>query len=149
MKYTIICLILLGCGNVIEDSHNSEKLTSSRGETIYINSLNWGVTGDYQMTCISSNPKKLRDRTDTLDVVRGLHPFIYSFQNDSLKLFFIEKVNYQVKEQFKTINISYQTLTSSEYNDMVEKAVKNDGLHLVPSFAHVSDPPDMPKPPSR
>jgi len=59
-KSLLICfsVLLSACIDITDDDFNSIKLTSSKGETIYINSLNYGVTGDHQRTAITKDKNK-------------------------------------------------------------------------------------------
>ena len=137
-------LISSACSPLMKDSFNSVELTSTKGEKIYINSLNWGVTDDYQMTIISSNKKRLMVRKDTVDVVKGLEPFIYCFESDSLKLFFKEEISYRVKDTFSTIKITYKTLDDADYY----RARNNwNHFHSVPALNINNAPSDFPKAP--
>ena len=149
MKNVLIFLMFLSCSSTIKDTFNSVELISSKGEKIYINSLNWGITDDNQITAISSNKERVKDRADTLDVAKGLEPFFYSFKNDSLKLFFNNEVTYKLKEHFKTINVSYIALRTKDYNKIRQKAYSNDGYYSIPRREKTVYPSDMPNPPSK
>jgi hypothetical protein len=132
----------------MDATFNSKELVSSKGEKIYVNSLNWGVTDDHQLTCISSSKDKLKKINDTINICKGLQPFIYSFRNDTLKLFFKNKIFYRTKEYFKTIKIEYVTLNIIEYQEIMKKSFKNDGYYSVPKI-DTKHWDDMPSPPSR
>ena len=118
MKLSLIPLLLLSCISNVHDTFNSIVLESSKGEKLYINSLNWGATDDTQITTITSDKEKLRKRTDTIDIVRGVEPFIYSFRDDTLELFFENEVTHFFNENLKTIHLHYTTLRTSDYNKM-------------------------------
>ena len=143
-KILIIVFILfnLGCSPLMKDSFNSVELTTTKGEKIYINSLNWGVTDDYQMTIISSNKKRIMVRKDTMDVVKGLEPFIYRFENDSLELFFKEEITYRVKDTFSTIKIVYKVLENTDYYRVRSS---DNNYHSVPARNDNNAPSDLPK----
>jgi len=149
MRRYLILFILLSCSSTIKETFKSVKLTSSKGENIYVNSLNWGVTDDSQITVISSSMKRLKNESDTLDIAKGLEPFIYSFKNDSLKLYFNNNVSYKVKESFKTISISYIILNPQEYKNIRQRAYVNDGYYSIPKREKINYPSDMPKGPGR
>ena len=138
----------MACKTPLSDSFNSRELISSKGEKIYINSLNWGVTDDHQIACISKNPDRIKNREDTVGTAKGLDPFIYLFRSDSLKLFFRNEIFYRVNEHFNTINISYIVLTAENYNEVMQKVGKDPGYCSVPMNAEIVLPSDMPKPPS-
>lgn len=140
----LILLVFLSCSPSVEDTFNSIELTSSKGEKIYINSLNWGVTDDYQITAISSRKDRVRERIDTLGVAKGLEPFFYSFDKDTLKLFFNNSVTYEIKENFKTIAVEYLVLNAKNYKDIRQKAYENKGYYSIPKREKVDYPSDMP-----
>jgi hypothetical protein len=119
--------------SITDDSFNSKQLVSSKGEKIYINSINRGVTGDCQLSIISKNPHSLKEIDDTVGVVEGLDPFIYSFNNDTLTLFFYDSVHYKIKEKFKTIMVNYIVVSDSTYLLISEKALYNFGYFSVPA----------------
>jgi len=149
MKKVFVFLIFLSCSPTIKDTFNSIELISSKGEKIYINSLNWGVTDDSQITSISVNKERVKVRTDTIDVVKGLEPFFYSFKNDSLKLYFNNEVSYKLNVHFKTIGVSYIALNAKEYRSIRNKAYINDGYFCIPKREKIDYPSDMPKSPTR
>lgn len=147
-QIAIICFCFSSCNTPLNDSFNSIELISRKGERIYVNSLNWGVTHDHQMTCISRNPDRVKDRKDTVDVVKGLEPFICLFRNDSLKLFFLNEIFYRVNERFNTISVSYVALPPNEYYAVVRKVGRDSGYYSVPMKKTTTYPSDMPMPPS-
>jgi hypothetical protein len=149
MRNMLFFLLLFSCSSPVMDTFNSKELISSKGEKIYINSLNWGATDDNQITAISSDKEKVKERSDTLEAVKGLEPFIYSFKSDSLKLFFHNEITFEVKENFKTIHVSYIVLRAKEYNNIRQKAYNNDEYHSVPMREKNVYPSDMPKSPSK
>ncbi|MBC7410093.1 MAG: hypothetical protein H7339_17045 [Arcicella sp.] len=144
MKYTLIFLVFLGCSSNVKDTFNSVELTSSKGEKLYVNSLNWGVTDDHQITAISSRKDRVRERTDTLGVAKGLEPFLYSFNNDTLRLFFNNSKTYEIKEKFKTITVKYLVLNAKNYKNLRQKAYDNNGYYAIPKRENVDYPADMP-----
>ncbi|MCE7044603.1 hypothetical protein [Dyadobacter sp. CY312] len=139
IQITTIILIAISilvselCEPVLKGTFTSKKLVSSKGESLFINSINWGVTDDKQLSSISKNEKKLRERADSAVAVKGLDPFIYSFRNDSLNLFFDGEVSYVVPDSFSSITITYHTLSKSEMANLLHMAMKNDGYHMVPA----------------
>ena len=149
MKYILIFLFFISFSPAVDGTFNSIELISSKGEKVYINSLNWGVTDDYQNTAISTNKDKVKERADTIGTVKGFEPFFYSFKNDSLKLFFNDEVSYKLKESFKTINVSYQVLNDKEYRNVRQKSYINDGYSSIPKRKKIDYPSDMPQVPSK
>lgn len=107
--------------SITHDSFNSKQLVSSKGEKIYINSINWGVTGDYQCSVISKDSLRLKNRNDTVGSIPGLDPFMYQFKNDSLILYFYDRVKYRVPNDLNTITVIYKVVSDSEYLKLKEK----------------------------
>ncbi len=140
----IIGIFVISCAT--NNGFKSQVLTSSKGELIFINSYNYGITGDNQLTVISKDKDKLKYNSDTSDAVSGLNPFIYSFKNDTLTLIFNDTITYVIKEEFETINVVYKKISNSQYMDFVQRAVRNDGFHQVPDFRE-NNIIDIPKPP--
>lgn len=140
---------IISCSSDTNGTFNTEELISSKQEKIYINTLNWGVTDDNQISAVSSDKNRLIEKADTLNTVKGLEPFIYTFKNDTLNLYFDGEVTYDVKEKFKTIKINLISLDKKEYQKSREKAYKNEeGYCTVPKRQQRDYPSDMPKPPS-
>lgn len=108
------CILFISC-NSVNKGFNSIELTSSKGEHIYINSINYGVTGDHQLSIITKNKNKLKYKIDTVGTVSGLDPFYYSFRNDSLILFFNDTITYQAIEKFNTIDVAYKQVDNIEF----------------------------------
>ncbi|WP_129716152.1 hypothetical protein [Pedobacter sp. SYP-B3415] len=130
----MLAIFAAGCLPSRKDTFNTVELTSSKGEKIYINSLNWGVTDDYQMTAISKDKKKARHRSDSINVIKGLDPFFYRFRNDTLNLYFDDQINYRIKEKFKTAHIRYIALSRQAYTVVQHKAYQNlDGYCAIPT----------------
>ncbi len=143
-------IAVMSCSPSLDDTFNSEVLISNKGEKIYINTLNWGLTDDHQLSAISSDVNKIRKRSDTVGTVKGLEPFIYTFKGDTLSLYFDGKITYQVKDIFRTIHIKYIVLNKKEYRGVRTMAYNNEeGYRSVPKRpTQVGLPADMPKPPS-
>ncbi|WP_256002766.1 hypothetical protein [Pedobacter deserti] len=146
--FGFVFLVLQGCSSDFGDSFTSQALTSSKGEVIYVNTLNWGVTDDHQLSAVSTDLNKLSERTDTAGTIEGLEPFIYSFKNDSLTLYFDREVAYNVGERFKTIRVSYVSLDGEEFRGLRAKAYKNDDYYCVPKRRPSAMSSDMPMPSS-
>jgi hypothetical protein len=146
---SLLLLSLFCCSPMYEDTFNSREIVSSQGEKIYINSLNWGMTDDYQLSIVTSDPTKLTERSDSVGTIKGLEPFIYTFRNDTLEIFFKNRIRYKVTEKFKSIFIKYTLLSSKEYTKIRMRANDNDEYYLVPLKKPVDYPSDMPKPPKQ
>jgi hypothetical protein len=120
-KISIIALLLIllgSCFPAFEDSVKCKELVSSRGEKIYVKSINWGVTGDKQVTIITSDIEKMKTRNDTAMSVHILEPFLYHFESDTLTLIFSENKTYEIKERFKSIKVKYTIVEFSKFWEM-------------------------------
>ena len=90
-------------------------------------SINWGVTGDHQVTIITHDIERMKIRTDTAGAVHILEPFLYQFKNDTLTLVFKIKNRYEIKEKLKTIKVKYVVVEFSEF-----WRLKNECGYLLP-----------------
>jgi hypothetical protein len=67
-------------------------LSQNKKSTVYIKTKNWGVTGDHQLTVISTSPEKEFEPDSTKEMIfKGLEPFLYKSHKDTLYLFVWEK----------------------------------------------------------
>lgn len=122
MRYfAILILFCCSCENPLSDDYRCNTLTSSKGEKIYVRSINWGVAGDYQISIITKKIDKLLERQDSIGTIEGNDPFIYHFKNDTLSLYFCNHIKYRILEKFKTIVVMYFVLDSDEYLTLYEK----------------------------
>ena len=120
--FIMFLLLLQACSTpLLQDSFRSKRLISSKGEKIYVNSINWGVTGDYQLSLISKDSLRLNNRNDTIGSVPGLNPFIYQFKNDTLTLYFYKHISYRLTDDLNTIKVVYKVVSASEYTNLSEK----------------------------
>ncbi|GEP52738.1 hypothetical protein FNO01nite_34100 [Flavobacterium noncentrifugens] len=149
LSIVIASLALLGsCNSNAEGTLNHEELISLNGERIYINSLNWGVTDDSQITLITDRSENIKS-TDTIESIKGLEPFIYKFEKDTLNLYFKDSVTYKVNKEFNYIRIAYHKLNAKKYNEIYKKAMQNDEFHAIPKRVKTDYPADMPKGPRK
>lgn len=143
----IVSFIIIACTNeIVSQQFNQIDIVSSKGEHIYISTTNSGVTGDKQFTMISKE-KMLIEDFDRSKSLKGLDPFIYSFSNDKLKLYFRNAITYEVPFKPKSITIQYVVLDNSEYVKLYKKTFDNKLYHSVPNKNGSSGYPNMPKPP--
>lgn len=141
------CLFVQSCSSGGQDTFSTVLLESSKKEKIYVNTLNWGVTDDHQISAISLDADKVRDRSDTIGSVKGLDPFVYRFKDDTLTLYFDGEANYRLFDTLKTVYVRYQTLDKAEYRAVYAKAINSiDGYSTVPPRKDVDYPSDMPLP---
>jgi hypothetical protein len=63
------------------------ELVSVDNDKLYIKSKNWGVTGDHQLTVISTEDEREFEIDSTRQIIfNGLEPFLYKVSNDTLFL---------------------------------------------------------------
>jgi len=134
-KYLGIVIMIFLLNSCVEthDTFRSKKLVSSKGEEIYINSLNWGMTDDNQYTVISKDGNRLKERNDTIGGIRGLTPFIYKFSNDTLTIFLQNGNKMDIKQRFETIVLNSIYVENRDYMELIRRAGKREeGYCLVP-----------------
>lgn len=131
----IICILvtlgIIGCfGNNYEPIINIVKVTSTKGENLYLKSKNWGLTYDHQLTVIStSNKAKWQEPDSTKDFIyKWLDPFLYEFKNDTLFVYCNTKA--PIPKNF-TSNIKVVQKEVDNYSDLIYK-VNNGLLNLKP-----------------
>lgn len=129
----LLVMLLLNSCIETSDTFNSIKLTSSKGEKIYINTLNWGVNDDYQYTVVSKDSNKLKERKDTIEGIRGLDPFIYKFSNDTLTIVCRTEKTPKIVDEFNSIHIKNITVENKRYIEILTMAnTGKEGYHQVP-----------------
>ncbi|MBS1507079.1 MAG: hypothetical protein JSS79_10575 [Bacteroidetes bacterium] len=68
-------------------TYNRVELVSVSKDKLYIKSKNWGVTGDHQLTVISTEDEGEFKIDSTKQIIFiGLEPFLYKVSNDTLFL---------------------------------------------------------------
>ncbi|AOM79940.1 hypothetical protein [Pedobacter steynii] len=83
-------------------------LSQDKKSTIYIKTKNWGVTGDHQLTVVSTSPEKEFESDSTKEIIfKGLEPFLYKSNKDTLFLYVWEKSI--IPENFRSKWIVKQT----------------------------------------
>jgi hypothetical protein len=67
-------------------------LSQDKKSTIYIKAKNWGVTDDHQLTVITASPEKEFEPDSTKEILfKGLGPFLYKSNKDTLFLYVVKK----------------------------------------------------------
>lgn len=133
-KFLVIIssLTLLSSCVEMHDTFQTKRLVSSKGEKIYINTLNWGMTDDYQYTIISKDSNRLKERKDTIGGISGLTPFIYRLKDDTLTVFLQDGNKMDIKEEFETIELNYVFLNNKDYIKLMSEAgIRNSEYHLA------------------
>lgn len=145
---SLFLLSIISCSNELGSQQlNQSEIVSSKGEKIYISTINLGVTGDKQFTVITN--KKIKDLKDfdKTNSLKGLDPFIYSFSNDTLNLYFRNSVRYKVPFNPESIKIDYFELNNADYVELYKKTFEDKLYHSVPKQNRSVSYPNMPKPP--
>lgn len=129
--FTISILILAICGwffiaiwNISPDYspyfEKSKLVNSNSTDSVFIKKKVWGVTSNHQIITISKNSNTPFNPDSTSDFIfKGLSPFFYKFQNDSLTVF----VRHASEEppKFKSdITIQQKALTNPEMMNLFD-----------------------------
>lgn len=144
---SLFLLSIISCRNELGSQQlNQSEIVSSKGERIYISTINLGVTGDKQFTIITN--KKIIDIKDfdKTNSLKGIDPFIYSFSNDTLNLYFRNSVRYRVPFNTESIKIDYFELNNADYVELYKRSFDNKLYHSVPNNSSIGYP-NMPKSP--
>ena len=68
------------------------EFVSVDNDKLFIKSKNWGVTGDHQLTIISTEEEREFEIDSTRQIIfNGLEPFLYKVSNDTLFLMLRQK----------------------------------------------------------
>lgn len=95
-----------------------EVKSSISQEKIYIKKKQWGLTGDAQVIVVSeSSEEEFEPNENTEYVYRGLLPFFYKFENDTLNLY-VRKKSGIPNNKFKVI-INQIELTNSQMMELM------------------------------
>ena len=141
MKYIILFFIISVLIFLISSSyedHNVYQLYSFKShdgsEQIYIKSKNWGLTLDHQLTSISMNSNKKEIGIDSLSeyIFKGLDPFLYKFENDTLFIYNTNKIRVPPDLKLSKISIFQIIIKNTQYTELFKKANDNSyGLHQL------------------
>ena len=133
MKYVIIivttlliicigfCLVFIIALDGVGDSvFKTEILVAKNNpDKLYIKSESWGLTGDNQITIISTDGTRKFEADSTKDFVfKGLSPFLYKTSQDTLFLYTMKKVDnpHNFKSSWKIIQ---KEVANVEYMDLI------------------------------
>ncbi len=107
-----------------------EITSTNNSEKIYIKKKNWGYTGDSQVIVVSeSSEKQFEPNENTEYVFKGLSPFFYSFNNDTLNLFVLSKS--KVPNMETNFRIIQSELSGRDLIDLLQ-TFKEKGLKKIP-----------------
>jgi hypothetical protein len=114
-----LLVVLNDFTNTFQPTYSKVELISDKDNSvIYIKSKNWGVTGDHQVTVISTDGEREFEPDSTKEFVfKGLDPFLYRVKGDSLILNVRSKVKIPINfksrwkiKQIETENPEMQDL---------------------------------------
>jgi len=94
------------------------KLVSSKKETLYVKTYNWGVNGDSQLSTLAGNdtPIGFEDKGKPM-IVEGLEPFIYRFAQDTLTLYSRSPLP-AFPLHCSSIAVRYEVVDNARYMDL-------------------------------
>lgn len=123
--FFIVCFIFIFFFKRFEPEYKTTELYSNRGEKLYIKRKIYGIKGDIQITSIST-VKGWDELDETKEYVyKGLEPFIYSYQNDTLRVYSRQRVKTPANFH-STIRIIQIELENPQYMDLMYKAISVD-----------------------
>jgi hypothetical protein len=134
-KYVFALLGLFSIASCSGESDDSQvsKLITSKGEALFVKSFNWGITGDKQISTISDNadPLDFGEKNEPY-VVKGLDPFIYRFEHDTLVIYSRTVIN-PFSVHCPSIFIQYKLVDNPEYMGLYQ-LMGNSAYHVVPEY---------------
>lgn len=116
ITYFLILSALFGCRNHNNETFKTTEIKSSSVEgMLFLKTMNWGLTGDSQITIISTTDKIDFNKKESDDyyIFEGLEPFLYKQSNDSLILYTQKVVNVpkNLKTNWKIIQVTVDNPT--------------------------------------
>ena len=83
---------LSALSDAFSPTYRRVELVSADNQKLYIKSMNWGVTGDSQLTVITTDEERELQIDSTRQIIfHGLEPFLFSVSNDTLFLTLLKK----------------------------------------------------------
>lgn len=96
----------------------------TRSETIFIKKKVWGLTGDHQVIVVSKSPEDNFEPDEKTEYVyKGLSPFFYKFENDTLNLY-VMKESKVPNELSTSFVINQIVLENPEMMDLIHSHQK-------------------------
>ena len=98
-----LTILLFACNDNSNLVYNTVTISSNQvSENLFIQTVNWGLTGDSQTTVISATNKIDFDKLEkeSVYIFNGLQPFSYKQHDDSLILYLQQPV--QIPQKIKT-----------------------------------------------
>ncbi|MBF9238081.1 hypothetical protein I2I05_11810 [Hymenobacter sp. BT683] len=128
------CLLLTAScatGDGAGGEYRSTALVSSTGDTAYVKSYRWGLTGDKQLSTIAGTdePIGLADRGKP-GLVEGLDPFQYRLAHDTLTLYARAPLP-AFALRCPSLVVEYRLVDNAQYMALYEP-LGNSAFHRVP-----------------
>ena len=83
---------LSALSDAFSPTYKRVEVVSADNQKLYIKSMNWGVTGDSQLTVITTDEEREFQIDSTRQIIfHGLEPFLFSVSNDTLFLTLLKK----------------------------------------------------------
>lgn len=127
-------VLLTSCGkdgDGANGDYHGVALVSSKGDTVFVKSYNWGLTGDSQISTVADNDRPIGwDDQSQPGIVKGLDPFQYHFTHDTLTLYAHSPLP-AFAIRCSSIVVQYQLVDNSRYMPFYEPLV-NSTYHRVP-----------------
>jgi hypothetical protein len=83
---------LSALSDAFSPTYRRVELVSTDNQRLYIKSMNWGVTGDYQLTVVTTDEEREFEIDSTREIIfHGLEPFLFRVSNDTLFLTLLQK----------------------------------------------------------
>ncbi|AIZ65391.1 hypothetical protein PK28_17105 (plasmid) [Hymenobacter sp. DG25B] len=125
--FTGCCLVLTAScseGDGANGVYQEVPLVSSAGDTLYVKSYNWGLTGDHQLSTISDTNVPIGwDDQQRQDIVKGLDPFLYRFAHDTLTVYTRAPLpDFNIR--CPSIVVRYQLVDNPQYMSLYEQVGK-------------------------
>jgi hypothetical protein len=129
LELLFICFFLSHCQKKISQGKTEvfEVASSDMKSKIYIKRKVWGVTSDYQVTVISNSPDEIGQLDSTIDFVyKGLEPFIYRIQSDTLVIYTMLPTSEPRDFDSSKIRVIQKKVSNQEYMKLIYKINKGE-----------------------
>jgi hypothetical protein len=145
--YILLSVFIFSCNEKVNDGFNSIEIRSSKNKRIYLNSINWGITGDHQISIITNYKDRLKYNFDTTGTINGLMCIIYKFKNDTLFLYHLDTIKHLIPDSLNGIFIKDHVISNSIFSNLAFQAMQNNVYHFIPNTPTTRSNMHVPKPP--
>lgn len=115
-----ICFTLCYCQST-EPTIDVSVISSLDGNSkLYLKRKVWGVTSDHQVTTISNSSSSIEDLNPKVDYVyKGLEPFVYRFQSDTLMIYTMQPALEPRDFCVSKIRVIQEKVSNAEYMKLI------------------------------